>query len=123
MSVTVRIPTPLRQYTEQESEVVLDGKTVGEVLEKFKVRFPDAAARFFSSDSKASRFINLYLNDEDVRFLKDLETPVAEKDTLSIILAIAGGLFPDVTESCVRDQEEARSGTSPSGTLACMDRR
>jgi molybdopterin synthase sulfur carrier subunit len=92
MSVTVRIPTPLRQYTQQESEVVLDGKTVGEVLEKFKVRFPDAAARFFSSDSKASRFINLYLNDEDVRFLKDLETPVAEKDTLSIILAIAGGL-------------------------------
>jgi molybdopterin synthase sulfur carrier subunit len=93
MSVTVRIPTPLRQYTEQQAEVVLDGKTVGEVLDKFKVRFPDAAARFFSSDSKASRFINLYLNDEDVRFLKDLETPVTDKDTLSIILAIAGGLF------------------------------
>ena len=91
MPVTVRIPTPIRQYTEQQSEVVLEGKTVGEVLDGFKVRFPDAGARFFASDSKASRFVNLYLNDEDIRFLKDLDTPVAERDTLSIILAIASG--------------------------------
>ena len=91
MSLTVRIPTPLRQYTEQCSEVQLEGNTVGEVLESFRKRFPDAGTRFFSSDSKASRFVNLYLNDEDIRFLKDLETPVTEKDTLSIILAIAGG--------------------------------
>jgi len=91
MSVTVRIPTPIRQYTEQQSEVVIEGKTVGDVLEGFKARFPGAGARFFASGSKASRFINLYLNDEDIRFLKDLETPVNDKDTLSIILAIAGG--------------------------------
>jgi molybdopterin converting factor small subunit len=91
MSVTVRIPTPIRQYTEQLSEVSFDGTTVGEVLNAFKARFPDAGARFFSTGSKASRFINLYLNDEDIRFLKDLETPVTDKDTLSIILAIAGG--------------------------------
>ncbi len=91
MSVTVRIPTPIRQYTGQQSEVVLEGKTVGEVLERFKSRFPEAGERFFSSNSKASRFINLYVNDEDVRFLKDLETPVKDSDTVSIILAIAGG--------------------------------
>lgn len=91
MSVTVRIPTPIRQYTNQEAEVVLEGKTVGEVLQGFKARFPEAGTRFFSADSKASRFVNLYLNDEDIRFLKDLETPVGDKDTLSIILAIAGG--------------------------------
>jgi molybdopterin synthase sulfur carrier subunit len=91
MSVTVRIPTPLRQYTQQQSEVDLEGKTVGEVLEKFKARFPDAGTRFFASGSKASRFINLYLNDEDIRFLKEMDTPVSDKDTLSIILAIAGG--------------------------------
>ncbi len=91
MSVTVRIPTPIRQYTQQQSEVVLEGKTVGEVLEKFKVLFPDAGLRFFSTGSKAARFINLYLNDEDVRFLKEMETPVSDRDTLSIILAIAGG--------------------------------
>ena len=90
MSVTVRIPTPIRQYTGEQSEVAVEGKTVGEILEGFKKRFPDAGARFFSG-AKASRFINLYLNDEDIRFLQNLETPVADKDTLSIILAIAGG--------------------------------
>jgi molybdopterin synthase sulfur carrier subunit len=94
MSVTVRIPTPIRQYTEQCAEVALDGNTVGEVLESFKARFPDAGARFFSANSKTSRFVNLYLNDEDIRFLNELETPVSDKDTLSIVLAIAGGQDP-----------------------------
>jgi molybdopterin synthase sulfur carrier subunit len=91
MSITVRIPTPIRQFTEQNAEVALEGKTVGEVLEAFKSRFPEAAARFFSNDSKTSRFVNLYLNDEDIRFLQDLNTSVKSTDTLSIILAIAGG--------------------------------
>ncbi len=91
MSVLVRIPTPIRQYTEQQSEVVLEGRTVSEVLENFKARFPDAGTRFFASGSKTSRFVNLYLNDEDIRFLNGLQTTVAEQDTLSIILAIAGG--------------------------------
>lgn len=91
MAITVRIPTPIRQYTEQQAEVALEGRNVREVLEAFKARFPDAGTRFFSSESKASRFVNLYLNDEDIRFLKDLDTPVTDRDTLSIILAIAGG--------------------------------
>jgi molybdopterin converting factor small subunit len=91
MNITVRIPTPIRQFTDQNAEVTLQGSTVGEILEAFKVRFPEAGARFFSSQSKTSRFVNLYLNDEDIRFLKDLSTPVKENDTLSIILAIAGG--------------------------------
>ncbi len=92
MSVTVRIPTPLRQYTEQLPQVDLEGKTVGEILENFKARFPAAGNRFFASGAKASRFINFYLNDEDIRFLGDMDTPVSDKDTLSIILAIAGGI-------------------------------
>jgi sulfur-carrier protein len=89
MGITVRIPSPLQQYTEQKSEVVLEGKTVGEVLENFKVRFPDASTRFFST--RTARYMNLYLNDRDVRTLNNLETPVGEKDTLSIVFAIAGG--------------------------------
>ena len=89
MSITVRIPSPLRQYTEQQSEVELEGKTVREVLESFKVRFPDAGTRFFSANT--SRYMNLYLNDQDIRSLKDLDTPVEEKDILSIVFAIAGG--------------------------------
>ena len=89
MGVTVRIPSPLRQYTENLSEVALEGKTVRELLESFKVRFPDAGTRFFSA--KTSRYMNLYLNDQDIRSLGDLDTPVTEKDILSIVFAIAGG--------------------------------
>ena len=89
MSTRVRIPSPLQQYTEQTAEVDLEGNTVREVLDSFKARFPDAAARFFSSST--SRYMNLYLNDQDIRSLNDLDTPVGEKDVLSIIFAIAGG--------------------------------
>jgi molybdopterin converting factor small subunit len=89
MSITVRIPAPLQQYTEQLSEIAADGKTVGEVLESFKARFPDAGNRFFSP--KSSRYMNLFLNDQNIKSLKDLDTPVNEKDVLSIVFAIAGG--------------------------------
>jgi len=89
MGIMVRIPSPLRQYTEQQSEIPCEGKTVGEVLESFKAQFPDAAARFFSS--RTSRYMNLYLNDQDIRSLRNLDTPVAEPDILSIVFAIAGG--------------------------------
>lgn len=89
MSITVRIPSPLRQYTEQLSEIKLEGRTVGEVLENFKVRFPDADASVFSK--RTARFMNMYLNDQDIRSLQNLETTVSENDTLSIVFAIAGG--------------------------------
>ncbi len=91
MSVTIRVPASMRQYTMQQAVLQGTGNTVGEVLEDFKSRFPDVGARFFSGTSKASRFVNLYLNDEDVRFLQDRDTPVKDGDSLSIILAIAGG--------------------------------
>ncbi len=89
MSITVRIPSPLRQYTELKSEIELEGKTVAEVLESFKARFPDASSRFFSP--KTAHYMNLYLNDKDIRTLSNRETPVADKDVLSIVFAIAGG--------------------------------
>jgi molybdopterin synthase sulfur carrier subunit len=89
MSITVRIPSPLRQYTELKAEIDLEGKTVREVLESFKVRFPDAGKRFFASNT--SRYMNLYLNDEDIKSLKDQDTAVKDGDILSIVFAIAGG--------------------------------
>ncbi len=89
MGITVRIPSPLRQYTDQKAEIELEGKTVREILEGFKALYPDAGERFFSP--KAARYINLYLNDQDVRTLQNLETPLKENDVLSIIFAIAGG--------------------------------
>jgi len=89
MGITVRIPSPLRQYTEQKAEIVLEGKTVGEVLESFKERFPDAGSRFFSA--RTARYMNLYLNDRDIRTLGSLNAPVEDQDVLSIVFAIAGG--------------------------------
>ncbi len=89
MSITVRIPSPLRQYTELKSEIDLEGATVREVLDRFKARFPDAGDRFFSA--KTSRYMSLYLNDQDIRSLQNLDTPVKCGDTLSIVFAIAGG--------------------------------
>ncbi len=89
MSITVRIPSTLRQYTEQKSEIALEGKTVGEVLDNLKARFPEIADRCFST--RMSRFMNIYLNDRDIRSLNDRDTPVADQDVLSIVFAIAGG--------------------------------
>jgi sulfur-carrier protein len=89
MSITVRIPSPLRQYTELKPEIEAEGSTVREVIESFKARFPDAGDRFFSA--RTSRYMNLYLNDQDIRSLGNLDTPVKGGDILSIVFAIAGG--------------------------------
>lgn len=89
MGIMVRIPSLLRQCTDQKSEVVVDGNTVGQVLEGFKSRFPEAAARFFSP--RTLRYMNLYLNDTDIRSLQNMDTAVKDKDVLSIVFAIAGG--------------------------------
>ncbi len=89
MSITVRIPSPLRQYTEWQAEVILEGKSVGDVLENLKIRFPEAGTKFLST--RTARYMNLYLNDRDVRTLNNLETAVSDNDVLSIVFAIAGG--------------------------------
>ncbi len=89
MSVTVRIPSTLRQYTEWKSEIDLEGKTVREVMEKLKIRFPESDARFFST--RISRYMSLYLNDQNINSLNGLDTAVGEKDILSIVFAMAGG--------------------------------
>jgi sulfur-carrier protein len=89
MEITVRIPSILRQYTELTSEVRLEGKTVGEVVENFKVRFPEAGIRFFST--KTARYMNLYLNDKDIKNIGGLEASVQDGDIVSIVFAIAGG--------------------------------
>ena len=88
---TVRSPTPLRSYTQNKAEVKASGKTVGEVLKALDAACPGIGTRLFESNGALKRYVNVFHNDEDIRFLKDLDTPVAESDTLSIIPAIAGG--------------------------------
>ena len=87
----ILIPTPLRQFTEKHDSVELSGGTVGEVLTALTAKFPDLRKQLFSDEGKLRSFVNVYLNDQDIRYLKKDSTPVAAGDTLSIVPSIAGG--------------------------------
>jgi molybdopterin synthase sulfur carrier subunit len=89
--VRVRIPAPLRSVTEGESELSVDGGNVGQVLTALESRFPQMRQRLRDDEGSLRRFVNLYLNGEDVRFLKGLDTDVKAGDEVAIIPAVAGG--------------------------------
>jgi adenylyltransferase/sulfurtransferase len=86
------IPTPLRQFAGKQESVELAGSTVGEVLNALTQTFPDLKKQIFNDEGKLRSFVNVYLNDEDIRYLKKSDTPVAAGDTLSIVPSIAGGM-------------------------------
>jgi molybdopterin converting factor small subunit len=87
----VRIPTPLRKLTQGQEEVSAAGATVAEVITDLENSFPGIKARICDDDGKVRRFVNIFANDEDIRFLQNLDTPVGESDEISIVPAIAGG--------------------------------
>ncbi|GIW89283.1 MAG: molybdopterin synthase sulfur carrier subunit [Isosphaeraceae bacterium] len=87
---TVQIPTPLRPHAGGLDVVEAEGATVGAVLEAVVSKHPALRERLFEG-GELRRFVNVYVNNEDIRFLEDLETPVGERDEISIIPAIAGG--------------------------------
>jgi adenylyltransferase/sulfurtransferase len=87
----VLIPTPLRQFAGKQDSVELEGSTVGEVLSALTTTFPDLKKQIFNDEGKLRSFVNVYLNDEDIRYLKKNDTAVAPADTLSIVPSIAGG--------------------------------
>jgi molybdopterin converting factor small subunit len=89
---TVKIPPVLRPKAGGESEVALDGATVGEVLEALARAHPETRSQLFSPDGELNRYVNVYLNDEDVRVLDGLGTAVSGSDTVVILPAMAGGL-------------------------------
>jgi molybdopterin synthase sulfur carrier subunit len=91
MGVKVRVPTQLRSLTDNAGEIEVEGSTVGEVLKGLDAAHPGLAARLFDDEGKLRRFVNVFLADEDVRFLEGLETPVSDGQTLSIVPAVAGG--------------------------------
>ena len=88
---TVRIPTPLRTYTQNKEEVSAAGNTVGEVLKELERSYPGIGGRLFDDKGGVRRYVNVFHNDEDIRFLQELATPVKEGDRITIIPAIAGG--------------------------------
>jgi molybdopterin synthase sulfur carrier subunit len=91
MSVKVRIPSPLRNFTNGADVVETQGESVGEVLNSLKSKAAGIEVRLFKGEGQLNRFVNVYVNDEDIRFLKNLDTPVKEGDEISIVPAIAGG--------------------------------
>ncbi|MCY1034892.1 MoaD/ThiS family protein [Corallococcus sp. BB11-1] len=88
---TIRIPTPMRTLTRNQSEVQASGSTVGEVLRDLDARYPGMGARVFDERGAVRRYVNVFLNEEDVRALQSLETPVKDTDRLTLIPAMAGG--------------------------------
>lgn len=91
--ITVLIPTPLREYTDGASDVTAEGETVQDVLDDLNERFDGLEDRIYDEDGNMQDFINIYYNDEDIRHLDGLETPIQEGDELSLIPAVAGGAY------------------------------
>jgi len=85
------IPTPLRQYAQKKAAVEVPASTVGEALQALTSQNPDLRKHLYTDDGKLRAFVNVYLNDEDIRYLEKENTPVRENDTLSIVPSIAGG--------------------------------
>ena len=91
MAVTVRLPTIMRANAGGQSEISAQGSTIGEVIDDVVRQFPGTSTHLKAPDGGVHRFVNVYLNDEDVRYLGKLDTKVGEGDTVSIVPAVAGG--------------------------------
>jgi molybdopterin converting factor small subunit len=91
MSASVRIPTILRTYTGGAAEVSVSGSTLRESISDLDAQFPGIAARVLDDAGALRRFVNVYVNDDDVRFLDSLDTPILDGAQISIIPAVAGG--------------------------------
>lgn len=87
----ILIPTPLRQFAEKKDSVEVSGATVGEALAALTTAHPDMKKNLFNDEGKLRSFVNVYVNDEDIRFLEKDKTAVAATDTISIVPSIAGG--------------------------------
>jgi molybdopterin synthase sulfur carrier subunit len=87
----VRIPTPLRKLTNELEVVQASGANIGEVIDSLDKAFPGLRERIVDDAGQVRRFVNIFLNDEDIRFLEEKATPVKETDEISIVPAIAGG--------------------------------
>ena len=90
-TIDVHIPSALRPQVGDQETLCVSGQTVGQVLGQLRSDYPDFGNRLYAGDAQLNRFINVYLNDEDIRFLDNLDTPVKSGDELSIVPAIAGG--------------------------------
>jgi len=98
----IRIPTPLRPYAEGQSLIRVPGSTVGEVLDRLAARYPQLRPHLFNGDGELRSFVNVFVNNEDVRYLRQSETALAEGDTLVIVPSIAGGRGTKVDHTALK---------------------
>ena len=91
MPVQIRIPTPLRKLTHDEEVVETNAETISDAITDLENRYPGLQERLLDDDGQVRRFVNVYVNEEDIRFLQEKETPLKDGDEVSIIPAIAGG--------------------------------
>ena len=91
MAVEIRLPTILRQHAGGQATVQAQGETLGEVFEDLVRQFPNLAGKVVTEDGSLHKFVNVYVNDDDVRYLDKLDTKVKGEDTVSILPAVAGG--------------------------------
>jgi len=91
MAVNVMIPTPLRPYAGKQNQVAVTAKTVGEALGALIAQHADLRRHLYQDDGKLRSFVNVYVNDDDIRYLQKEATPVKDGDTVSIVPSIAGG--------------------------------
>ncbi len=94
MSVKVVIPTPLRQYAGKKDAIEIRAKTVGEALAELTSQYGDLRKHLFSDDGKLRTFVNVYVNDEDIRYMQKEQTSLHDNDVVSIVPSIAGGAVP-----------------------------
>ena len=91
MAVTIRIPTPLRKLTNEQETVEVESATVGAAVDELEGKFPGIKERLVGEDGEVRRFVNVFVSDDDVRFLDGLDTAVPEGATIAIVPAVAGG--------------------------------
>ena len=92
MATKILIPTPLRPYTDKQEAVEASGTTVGELLADLTTKYSGLKAHLYNEQGKLRSFVNIYINDEDIRYLQKDQTPVSASDTVSIIPSVAGGV-------------------------------
>ena len=91
MASTIRIPTPLRKLTNDQETLEVESNTIGEAIDEIEGKFPGIKERLVDEEGEIRRFVNVYVNEEDIRFLENQDTPLKDGDDVSIIPAIAGG--------------------------------
>ena len=113
MPNTIHIPTPLRPFTDKQESVEVNGATVGELLADLTKKYEGLRKHLYADDGRLRNFVNVYLNDEDIRYLEKEKTPVKVGDSLSIVPSVAGGA-PTLTYADVQRHLAGRGGAAPS---------